>query len=252
MSSSSTSEETSFSSWLTQMARAMGYPTDASLAEAIGLSPSTILRWRRGSRPSVEHLARLSNILGVRLEGLLALAGHVRPGIFDANADLPEPPSPITETVRRITDSPLSEASKDALIKYWNERLAEERALVYELIRILNGAERGEVDVVDDLATILRLASQPELSSHLVELLRRVTAILHRSKPKTRQRRAVTKEVRFVLRPTAAGRVRFEVINPDGSVAALGDEFDTSEEAARQLERHLGVELDDVQLLGDA
>lgn len=230
----------------------MGYPTDASLAEALEISPSTILRWRRGSRPSVEHLAKLSSILGVRLEGLLALAGHVSPGVFDANADLPEPPSPITETVRRITDSPLSDASKDALIKYWNERLAEERALVYELIRILDGAERGAVDVVDDLATILRLASQPELSSHLVELLKRVTGILHRSKPRSRQRRAVRNEVRFVLRPTVAGRVRFEVINPDGSVVASGDEFDTSEDAVRQLERHLGVELDDVQLLGES
>ncbi|MET7327456.1 helix-turn-helix transcriptional regulator [Nonomuraea sp. NPDC005650] len=231
------------------MARAMGYPTDASLAEALEISPSTILRWRRGSRPSVEHLAKLSGILGVRLEGLLALAGHVSPGVFDTRADLPEPPSPITETVRRITDSPLSDESKDALIKYWNERLAEERALVYELIRILDGAERGEVDVVDDLATILRLASQPELSSHLVELLKRVTGILHGSKPRSRRRRAVGNEVRFVLRPTAAGRVRFEVINPDGSIVAFGDEFDTSEDAVRQLERHLGVELDDVQLL---
>ncbi|MGW4958205.1 helix-turn-helix domain-containing protein [Nonomuraea sp. NPDC004186] len=234
------------------MARAMGYPTDASLAEALEISPSTILRWRRGSRPSVEHLARLSNTLGVRLEGLLALAGHVSPSVFDAKADLPEPPSPITETVRRITDSPLSDASKDALIKYWNERLTEERALVYELIRILAGAERGEVDVVDDLAAVLRLAAQPELSSHLVELLRRVTGVLHRPKPRSRPRRAAENEVRFALRPTSAGRVRFEVINPDGSVAASGDEFDTSEDAARQLERHLGVELDDIQLLGEA
>jgi transcriptional regulator with XRE-family HTH domain len=231
----------------------MGYPTDASLAEALEISPSTILRWRRGSRPSVEHLARLSNILGVRLEGLLALAGHVSPGVFDTKADVPVPPSPITETVRRITDSPLSDASKDALIKYWNERLTEERALVYELIRIVAGAERGEVDVVDDLAAILRLASQPELSSHLVELLRRVRGILHRSKPRSRQRRAAAEnEVRFALRPTAAGRVRFEVINPDGSVVASGDEFDTSEDAVRQLERHLGVELDDIQLLGES
>ncbi|GAA0917521.1 hypothetical protein GCM10009560_13590 [Nonomuraea longicatena] len=200
----------------------------------------------------MEHLAKLSNILGVRLEGLLALAGHVGPGVLDANANLPEPPSAITETVRRITDSPLSEASKSALIKYWNERLTEERALVYELIRILKGAERGEVDVVDDLATILRLASQPELSSHLVELLRRVTTILHSSKPRSRRRHAVTKGVRFALRPTEAGRVRFEIVNPDGSVAALGDEFDTSEEAVRQLERRLGVELDDIQLLGES
>ncbi|XVQ85865.1 helix-turn-helix domain-containing protein [Microbispora siamensis] len=184
MSSKSGTDVTAFSNWLSQMSRAMGYPTDASLAEALGISPSTILRWRRGSRPSIGHLVSLSNVLGVRLEGLLALAGHVAPETLGARTDLPEPPSAVTETVRRIRDSSLSDQSKDALTRYWEGRLAEERGRLYELIRILEMAERGELDVVDDLSKILKLAAQPGLPMHLVELLGDVSEILQAPRPK--------------------------------------------------------------------
>ncbi|MET9068528.1 helix-turn-helix domain-containing protein [Streptosporangium sandarakinum] len=247
------SDETRFSVWLTQMARAMGYPTDASLAEALGISPSTILRWRRGSKPSVTHLVRLSTTLGVRLEGLLALAGHVDPQVLGPKAELPEPPSSVTETVRRIRGSSMSEQSQEVLTRYWNSRLAEERGRAYELIRIIEGAERGELDVVEDLAKILTLTSQSQLSKHLVDLLREVTDILGTAtaRPRRGRRHSPHERLQFILRRSQSDRVRLEVLGFDGTVLSAKDEFESLEAAKRQLERSLGVEPDAIRLLDE-
>lgn len=252
MSSKSATGETAFSPWLSQMSRAMGYPTDTSLAEALGISPSTILRWRRGSKPSVTHLVTLSQILGVRLEGLLALAGHVDPEVLGPKADLPPPPSAITETVRRIRDSSLSEHSKEALDRYWTARLTDERARLYELIRMLEDAERGEIDVVDDLSKVLALASQPGLARHLVDLVTEVTDILEANKPRRRRRRATSKELHFALRATQSGRVLLELLNPDGSVTSAAREYESPDEALHQLERKITAGPDSIELVDEA
>ncbi|GAA2891251.1 hypothetical protein GCM10010517_55560 [Streptosporangium fragile] len=253
MSVDSSSDKTHFSVWLTQMARAMGYPTDASLAEALDISPSTILRWHRGSKPSVAHLVRLSTTLGVRLEGLLALAGHVDPQILGPKAELPEPPSPVTETVRRIRDSSMTARSQEILTRYWNSRLAEERSRTYELIRIVEGAERGELDVVEDLAKILALTSQSQLSKHLVDLLREVTDTLGATTARSRRgrRRSPHERLQFILRRSESDRVRLEVLGFDGTVLSAENEFESPEAAKKQLERSLGVEPDAIQLLDE-
>ncbi|GGT38553.1 helix-turn-helix domain-containing protein [Nonomuraea spiralis] len=248
MSTDSNTTETQFSVWLTQMSRAMGYPTDASLAEALEISPSTILRWRRGSKPSITHLVSLSEVLGVQLVGLLALTGHADPDILGSRAKLPEPPSPITETVRRIRSSALSDHVRGALARYWDGRLAEERHRVYELIRVLEGAERGEIDVIDDLLKVLSLASQPGLPKHLVTLLREVTSIFESGGSRRRAKRPLFSRLQFTVRSTESGRYRLEMQSSEGSMLNSLEEFETSQEAVEQLERMLGFEPEGVQI----
>ena len=80
-------------------------------------------------KQTIDHTSccSLSEVLGVQLVGLLALTGHADPNTLGSRADLPEPPSPITETVRRIRNSALDDQAKDALARYWDGRLTEER-----------------------------------------------------------------------------------------------------------------------------
>ncbi|MEV4247239.1 helix-turn-helix domain-containing protein [Streptosporangium canum] len=243
--------DTSFSVWLTQMAKARGYPTDASLADALNISPSTILRWRRGSKPSVTHLLSLSSTLGVHLEGLLVLAGHADAKALSSQADLPSPPSAITETVRRIMDSSLSEHSKEALDRYWQARLNEERVRLYELIRMLEDAEQGKIDVVDDLSKVLALASQPGLPRHLVDLVREVTDILEANRPRRRRRRSSPGELHFALRATQSGRVLLELLTPDGAVTSTAGEYESPDEALQQLERKITAGPDTIGLVDE-
>lgn len=130
-----TTEPLSFARWLTDMSRALGYAREADLARALGLPQSTVLRWRKGSRPSVEHLVRVSRVLKTELEPLLVLSGHVDADLgVDVRARPPEPPSPRTETVRRIEEADLPEEMKEVLRQYWDKRLQEERARVYRFI----------------------------------------------------------------------------------------------------------------------
>lgn len=71
-----------FSSWLEATRKAMGFRTNTALAEALGIPQPTVSRWKSGAQPSVEHLAKLSDLFGVSLKTLLVLAGHL-PGQAD-------------------------------------------------------------------------------------------------------------------------------------------------------------------------
>lgn len=123
-----------FADWLSRTARGLGYTSDIQLARALGIQPSTISRWRtKGLRPSVEHLLRISKLFGINIVPLLALAGHVPPEAV-ADSEVPEPPSPVTETVRRIEDAQLDDLYKKILLAYWDRRLEEERNRVYAMI----------------------------------------------------------------------------------------------------------------------
>jgi hypothetical protein len=190
----------------------------------------------------------LSEVLGVQLVGLLALTGHADPDVLGDRGKLPEPPSPITETVRRIRDSDLSDQAKDALAKYWDGRLAEERHRVYELIRILEGAERGQLDVIDDLLKVLSLASQPGLPKHLMNLLREVTSILESGGTRRRLKRPSLSRFQFAVRPTESGRYRLAMQGSEGVMLNSLEEFETSQDAVHRLERMLGVEPEGVQV----
>ena len=106
--SRSEKEPSPFADWLDGMARAFGYPRDADLARKLQLRQSTVSRWRKGARPSVEHLLRVAALFGTNITVLLKLAGYI-PMDFELD-EVPEPPSAKTETVRRIADAELPQA----------------------------------------------------------------------------------------------------------------------------------------------
>lgn len=160
----SPTEPLSFPRWLADMSRALGYAREADLARALGLPQSTVSRWRKGSRPSVEHLVRLSRVLKTELEPLLVLSGHVDADIgVDVLARPPEPPSPRTETVRRIEEADLSEEMKVILRQYWDKRLVEERGRVYRFIDMFSDPNEADFD---DMKVLLAKAYETDLPAH--------------------------------------------------------------------------------------
>lgn len=161
----SPTEPLSFPRWLADMSRALGYAREADLARALGLPQSTVSRWRKGSRPSVEHLVRLSRVLKTELEPLLVLSGHVDADIgVDVLARPPEPPSPRTETVRRIEEADMPEAMRAVLRYYWDKRLQEERARVYRFIDQFSGRLEPSLDEMKDW---LAKAYETDLPQHV-------------------------------------------------------------------------------------
>lgn len=114
----------SFSEWLNSTGRALGFPTSASLARALGIQQSTVSRWKtKGSQPGVEHLAKISDLFGVELKSLLVLAGYLdaTPGIASA------PAVHMSFEELMINDLSISERFKDVARKFWADRMNEER-----------------------------------------------------------------------------------------------------------------------------
>ena len=68
---------TEFGSWLNATRKAMGFPTNSALARALDIPQPTISRWQSGAKPSVEHLVKVSELLGVGLKTLLILSDHM-------------------------------------------------------------------------------------------------------------------------------------------------------------------------------
>jgi transcriptional regulator with XRE-family HTH domain len=67
---------TRFSRWLDSLIPA-AFESDAALARELGISQSTVMRWRRGKTlPSMPMLYRLARVTGTRPDILLQIAGH--------------------------------------------------------------------------------------------------------------------------------------------------------------------------------
>ena len=64
-----------FARWLDSLMPAV-FESDAALARAIGAKQSTVMRWHRGSIPTVPYLLKLSEVTGTRIEVLLKIAGY--------------------------------------------------------------------------------------------------------------------------------------------------------------------------------
>lgn len=178
-----------FATWLASMSVALGYPREADLARALDLPQSTVSRWRKGSRPSVEHLWRLGRLLKTDLEPLLVLAGHI-PGNtgVDPFAAPPSPPSATTETVRRIKDADMPERMKDVVFAYWERRLAEERSRVYAFISEFSGPPRpGDTSMRAWLAKAYETALPVHVTDAFLDLL---TMQVERMQPPAARKRA--------------------------------------------------------------
>lgn len=122
-----------FGEWLTAMTRGLGFRQDAQIARALNVSPSTVGRWRRGSRPSVQELVTISRAFGVGLEPLLVISGLVERSEL-SNGQPPKPPQPVSVATRHILDAPIGDAAKTRLFDFWEARMDEEHERLYQLI----------------------------------------------------------------------------------------------------------------------
>ncbi|WP_165781087.1 helix-turn-helix domain-containing protein [Streptosporangium minutum] len=166
---------TPFADWVTTTGRGLGYQTDAQLAAAIGVQQSTVTRWRSGSQPSIKHLVSLAEVFGMKISPLLAMSGHVPPELLN-EAEAPTPP--VTETVRRIQESPLSERQKAHLFDYWSRRLADERERLWQIMELIEEAEGTDKRTVGDrLQQALLTLTHSNITSHVVTLLSNLFAL---------------------------------------------------------------------------
>lgn len=165
-----------FVSWLDGMARAYGYARDADVARGLGLPQSTVSRWRRGARPSVEHLMKIAKTFRTDLVSLLALTGHVGPD-FVHDTELPERP-PQDPGERVIQEAELPDEAKEAFSRFWRSRLDEEKQRLETLLSTVvawadaspNERERLALRVFDltqshlrdDVLTCLTEIARPE------------------------------------------------------------------------------------------
>ena len=65
-----------FASWLDSIVPAV-IPSDAEFARRLGVDQSYVHRWRRGVRPQVPALMKISKVTGTSVETLLLIAGYV-------------------------------------------------------------------------------------------------------------------------------------------------------------------------------
>ncbi|MFE1104117.1 helix-turn-helix domain-containing protein [Nocardiopsis alba] len=123
-----------FAEWLISTGRALGYTTNTSLAKALGVPQPTVSRWKSGSKPSVEHLVKISELFGVELKTLLILSGHIQGDIVK------EVHPPLNQAERMISDAQISAGQKQLIVEYWRNRMGEEHA---RLARVVAFAEEA-------------------------------------------------------------------------------------------------------------
>lgn len=181
---------TEFADWVAATARGFGYRTDAQLAAAIKVQQSTVTRWRQGSQPSIRHLVALARLFQMRIGPLLAMSGHVPPDLL-SDAELPGPP--VTESVRRILEAPVSDSQRAHLLEYWDRRLDEERTRLTRLISWISASEEtSKRDAGERLTAALYSLTQSKVGLHVLTLIANVFTI--EMSPATRRRRSPKRE----------------------------------------------------------
>ncbi|MFI6504935.1 helix-turn-helix domain-containing protein [Nonomuraea typhae] len=157
-----------FWDWFSKTAAGLGYRTEAALARALQTSPSTVLRWRKGTRPTIPHLLKISSLFGVRLESLLVLSGHV-PADLVQDSRIPEPPDSVTPTERIIRESDLDDRMADLMNSYWASRIDEERKRVQRLIDLLmsDSVPFSDERFSEEVGSIL----ETRLSAHVTRVI---------------------------------------------------------------------------------
>lgn len=180
-------ETTAFADWVSTTARGFGYKTDAALAQAIGVQQSTVTRWRHGNQPQIKHLVALAYLFRMRIDPLLAMSGHVP---ADLLGDSEPAGPPMTESVRRIRDAPLADMQKDALTRYWNKRLDEERSKLFHLIDMAAYSNDGKSkqEIGQALLHAVLRGTHSIAHMHLVDLVQELMAV--EAAPRKRRRRS--------------------------------------------------------------
>ncbi|WP_157251059.1 helix-turn-helix domain-containing protein [Nonomuraea typhae] len=181
---------TEFADWLSTTARGLGYRTDAQLAAALEVQQSTVTRWRKGNQPQIKHLIEMARLFQMPVAPLLVLAGHVPADLLGGV----EPAGlPMTESVRRIRDAPLTDLQKKALTVYWDKRLADERQkLSYLIDWIAAGDSTSRQEAGDSLLDLITQGVRSQAATHLMELIETLVAI--EATPRKRRRRTVRQD----------------------------------------------------------
>ncbi|MBB4699328.1 helix-turn-helix transcriptional regulator [Sphaerisporangium siamense] len=242
--SESVTEPNPFWSWLHTHAGGLGYRSEARLARALDVSPTTVMRWKRGAKPSIDQLLKIGEVLGVKLEPLLVLSGLV-PAEALGNPDMPVSPSPVTPGERLIIGSGLDQHLQDLLQKYWKSRLSEERSRVEKLIDMMKSDIR--LAMLDNTAASQMLSKLPQsdLQEHLTEVILQWIVYQHvnaaaADKPRRRRRPPTIEDVEAVnaqIRDAAAitktedGKFVFELGGSTVGANVRSNSFDTKEEA---------------------
>lgn len=238
--------EATFSEWLFSTGRVLGYTTNSSLARALDVPQPTVSRWKTGSKPSVEHLVKISELFGVELKLLLVLAGYMKGDVRDIERQAPR-----SKADRLIAESKVGESAQAALSDFWARRQDEELRRIGKLVQGIQHSVRltGGYDL-RSMEEKLDDALQTELPQHVHRLVRSLT------------RRKLAFQPRWVLYskeiPQAGvpdpfaeaeqahasldARVyetsdgwAFEVVPKDKAWALLGSPFETEEAALESL-----------------
>ncbi len=240
-------EETpSFAEWLFSTGRVLGYSSNSALARALGVPQPTVSRWKSGSKPSVEHLVKISELFGVELKLLLVLAGYMRGDVQDIARQ-----APTSAADRLITESGVGDAAETLLTTFWAERQEEELKRLEKLVEGIRESVRltGGYDLrsmeqwIDD-------GLDSDLPQHVHRLVRGLTrrklayqarwVLYSKELPKDGEPDAFTEsekthaQVRALVYESPKGWA-FEVAPENGAWALVGAPFDNRDAALESL-----------------
>lgn len=108
-----------FSEYLTLLRNRAGITTDKQLAEAAGIYPSYMTRWRSGElKPSQESLKKVAKALGVRPGDLWVMAGLVDADDLNVAEGIlgPTLPPELQELLDLYADPRINESERETLL----------------------------------------------------------------------------------------------------------------------------------------
>lgn len=128
-----------FGEYLLSAMRAAGFPSNASLARASGITESSISKWRNDlETPKHPMLRQLAPILGVPMRELVVAAGYMT--WEEAGLDAaPKPPEPV-DVDALLAKSELSEADRKTVA----DELQRLRALNVGIERLKRRKDDGD------------------------------------------------------------------------------------------------------------
>ncbi|WP_326645069.1 hypothetical protein OG884_12065 [Streptosporangium sp. NBC_01755] len=242
-----------FADWVTATARALGYRSDAQLADALSVQQSTVTRWRKGSQPQIKHLVELSKLFKMKIEPLLVLSGHVPPELL-SNATVSPSPEPQSVAQRMIEEAKLPSEVKEVFRHYWQLRLKEEWKRLSELMNLMSEMAKGDMPPKEFEKRAVS-ALDTKVSTHLLQAVNQARArqeALAQSRKRARNSRAHEKQpplqpgdvVDITIRGVGQTRIcedednqhRFELLSAEGKVVLRSGSFKTQEEAEAGLE----------------
>lgn len=161
-----------FVEWLNNVSLAAGYSSTTALAQRLGVSQSTVSRWKtRSARPGIDHLVKLSKLFKVELTALLVIADYIDPEAADVTPEsyYPEPSTRDTAVSAGVL-AELEGDQSEAIYRFWNRRLQEEETRLQEALEMTRGVAQFGADPAVIRRHWPRLLST-DLSKHVSDLI---------------------------------------------------------------------------------